>query len=471
MNTKQEKQNQNAFWDVIVIGGGVVGCAVFRRFCLAGASVLLLEKGGDILSGASKANSALLHTGFDAPPGSLELACMQQGYQEFIAIREQLNLPLLKTGALVVAWNKEQLDKLPGIVEQAHQNNVMDVIQITPEELYRREPHLSASALGAVAVPGESVIDPWSTPLAYLTQGVKMGGEYRFHCEVNGATPLPEGWRIQTTKGDFKSRIVINCAGNQGDDVERFCQPPDFTIKPRKGQFLVYDKAAADQINAIILPVPTAITKGVLLAKTIFGNLLLGPTAEEQQDKEQAAVNELVMTRLIEQGEKLLPALRNFEITATYAGLRPATEKKEYRIHCNADKRWITVAGIRSTGLTAALGIARHTEQLCRQQLPDLLSAGPRPEPVWPKMPMLSAYEERDYCHAQHQGIVCHCEMVTQREIEAALASDVPPECLGGLRRRTRAMMGRCNGFYCSHRIAEIIDSRFDNPLLTGKIK
>ncbi|WP_440509298.1 FAD-dependent oxidoreductase, partial [Serratia ureilytica] len=153
-------------WDIVVIGGGVVGCAVFRKFCLMGARTLLLEKGGDILSGASKANSALLHTGFDAPSGSLELHCMQAGYREFIAIRERMNLPLLPTGALVVAWDEQQLAALPAIVQQAHDNGVLDVAQIDAAELYRREPQLAPGALAAVEVPGESVIDPWSTPLA-----------------------------------------------------------------------------------------------------------------------------------------------------------------------------------------------------------------------------------------------------------------------------------------------------------------
>src|SRR3954470_16008237 len=147
--------------DVVIIGGGVVGCAILRRLALAGLKPLLLEAGGDILSGASKGNSAILHTGFDAPPGSLEVACMQAGYREYHAIRNRLNLPLVETGALVVAWNEEQLGRLPGIVAQAHQNGVDDVTEISAGELQQREPNLAAHGLGAVLVPGEHIIDPW----------------------------------------------------------------------------------------------------------------------------------------------------------------------------------------------------------------------------------------------------------------------------------------------------------------------
>lgn len=458
-------------WDVVVIGGGVVGCAVHRRFTLAGARTLLLEKGADILSGASKANSALLHTGFDAPPDSLELACMKAGYEEFMAIKDKMNLPLLLTGALVVAWNQEQLDKLPGIVEQAHQNGVMDVKQISAERLYQMEPKLSPGALAAVHVPGEGVMDPWSSPLAYLTQSVKHGGKYRFNCEVTGATLDNQLWTLQTTQGEFRSRLVINCAGLFGDIVEAYCHPSPFQIKPRKGQFLVYDKAASGEINAIILPVPTAVTKGVLLSKTIFGNLLLGPTAEEQEDRLHADVSETMLNDLIRQGSQLLPSLTDYDITATYAGLRPATEEKHYRIAHYPEKQWISVGGIRSTGLTAALGIAQHVLSLYKAHFAALFPLTP-PETVhWPKMPMLAEHEPRPYQCKSNGGIVCHCERVTRSEIEAVFDSDIPPECLGGLRRRTRAMMGRCNGFFCSNQVAQLIGDRFPNPLVVEEIK
>lgn len=461
--------NENV--DVVVIGGGVVGCAVFRRFTLMGARVLLLEKGGDILSGASKANSAILHTGFDAPTGSLELQCMQEGYREYMAIHDKMNLPILKTTAIVVAWNQEQLDALPGIVAQAHNNGVTDVVQISSEDVYLREPNLAAGALGGVYVPGEFVIDPWSSPLAYVTQAVMHGGRYQFNCQVLNAQPEPGGWALTTSKGIVHTRLVINCAGNHGDLIDGMWRTPDFEIHPRKGQFLVYDKASASQISAIILPVPTATTKGVLLCKTIFGNMILGPTAEEQQDRNRAEVDETIMRGLIEKGSQMLPTLTDYPVTATYAGLRPATEKKEYRIFFYPQDNWITVGGIRSTGLTAALGIASYVEEMFRENFAALFPLTPPAQLQWPIMPMLSEYGTRDYACKGNEGVVCHCELVTRRELEATFHSAVPPECIGGLRRRTRVMMGRCNGFFCSNNVADIISDRFENTLVVGKIE
>ena len=454
-------------FDIIVIGGGVVGCALMRRFALAGAKALLLEKGADILSGASKANSAILHTGFDAPPGSVEVACMQAGYKEYLEIYQRFSLPMLETGALVVAWNEEQLAQLDGIIAKAHGNGVADVGLISQADLRKAEPQLSEAALAAVSVPREFVIDPWSSPLAYLRQAVEMGAEYRFNTEVQSGEFDGESWQVSTSKGAFSARIVINCTGNQGDIVQRICTKPEFEIRPRKGQFLVYDKSASSLINAIILPVPTPTTKGVVLTKTIFGNLLLGPTAEEQEDREHAKVDHDMLQGLIDVGTKMLPDLPQHAVTATYAGLRPATEFKDYQIKAEAGKNWIGVNGIRSTGLTAALGIAAYVEQLCAETYPEAAKFSPPKAPVWPSMPMLAQHEPRAYQEGDGTEIICHCESVTRGDIERALSADIPAQSLGGLRRRTRVMMGRCNGFYCSAKVAKLTKGRI-KPALAG---
>ncbi|MGR3292357.1 MAG: NAD(P)/FAD-dependent oxidoreductase [Paracoccaceae bacterium] len=464
-NTRSKQTMSEMTWDVIVIGGGVIGCAITRRFALAGAKTLLLERGTDILSGASKANSAILHTGFDAPENSLELACMQAGYREYMEINARLNLPVLKTGALVVAWNDQQLEQLDGIIAKACQNGVGNVVHVTREALRIREPKLSNAALGAVAIPGEFVIDPWSAPLAYLTQAVGVGAEYRFNTEISAGEFDGATWCLRAGEKQFSGRFVINCTGTNGDNIEQICRAPGFEIRPRKGQFLVYDKSAANLIRSIILPVPTPTTKGVVLARTAFGNLLLGPTAEEQQDIWNAPVDHDMLQSLVDIGTAMLPDLPSHEVTATYAGLRPATGSKDYQISAEAGKNWVGVNGIRSTGLTSALGVAAYVEDLLCKTYPGISDFGPAKDATWPRMPMLAEAETRAYQQGDGSEIVCYCERVTRHEIEHALNSDVPASCLGGLRRRTRVMMGRCNGFYCSARVAELTAGKISPPL------
>ena len=464
INNGCSRSNDHEVFDVAVVGGGVVGCAVARRFVLEGARVVLLEKGEDILSGASKANSAILHTGFDAPVGSLELDCVQAGYKEYMEIFKDFDLPILKTSAFVVAWTPEQLARLPSIESQAHQNNVDNVHIVTSDVLLKREPNLSRSALGAVSIPGEFVIDPWSSPLSYLTQAVLNGAEVRFGYGVSSGQFDGETWVLKSgTKKDISARFVINCAGLYGDQLdEALLGRSEFSIKPRKGQFVVYDKAASALLNSIILPVPTERTKGIVLTRTIFGNLLLGPTAEEQDDRALASVSKRELELLKKQAEAMVPCLKGMPVTATYAGLRPASESKEYRVFEYEEKNWITAGGIRSTGLTASLGLAAHIYKQYSKMANFLV---PLTSVKTPKMPNLAEHKQRDWMQKGYEEIVCHCEMVTKREIDNALASVIPARDLPGLKRRTRATMGRCQSFYCSARLAELTKDRFTDDL------
>lgn len=456
-------------YDVVIIGGGVVGCAVARRFTLGGARVCLLEKEPDILEGsASKGNSAILHTGFDAPEGSLEQRCVQAGYQEYLQIRHTLNLPLLETGAVMAAWTEEEAALLPGLVDRAHRNGVTDVELITAAELAEREPNLAEGALAGLIVPGEHVIDPWSAPLAYLSQAVANGAVAITGAEVIGAKEAADGWELATKRGVIRGRVVINCAGLYGDMVEALAGLNSFRIQPRRGQFLVFDKSASQLVRSIVLPVPTERTKGVLVVPTVFGNLLVGPTAEDVEERSHPPVEHAVLEWLRQQAEARVPAIGSHPIVAVFAGLRPATDSRDYRISFHPHRSWITIGGIRSTGLTGSLGIARYVFEEF-EKLFDL-ELTPLSDPVATPVPNLAEHLPRDYQQPGCGPIVCHCELVTRREIEAALTGPLPAATLGGLKRRTRAMMGRCQGFFCAAEVTDLAHRHLAEPLVVGKI-
>ncbi|MFJ3054987.1 NAD(P)/FAD-dependent oxidoreductase [Herbaspirillum sp. NPDC087042] len=454
-------------YDIAIIGAGVVGCAVARRFALAGARLIVIEKGADILSGASKANSAILHTGFDAPPGSLEWQLVQAGRAEYLTLHDSLNLPLIKTGALVCAWDAHQAARLEQIVQDGRTNGVHDLSLLSGTQARQRHPALSSRLVAAVEIAGEHVIDPWSAPLAYITQAIQLGSTVMRNTELLAGTFDGHAWHLQTSHAAVTARSVINAAGLFGDEVDRrLGLPVAFRIKPRKGQFVVLDKAAARHVQTILLPVPTEITKGIVVCPTAFGNVLVGPTAEEQDDRIRATVEHDTLESLLHKGAEIVPALAGIPVTAVYAGLRPATEEKAYRVFSRPQRRAITLGGIRSTGLSSALGLAQHALALHTQF--EQGSFAPSREAPMLRLPNLAESRERDWQRPHHGEIVCHCELVTRREIEAALCSPLPPGDFGGLRRRTRAGMGRCQGFHCQASLAAMTRGRLAEDLAIG---
>lgn len=443
-----------------------MGCAMARRFTLEGASVLTIEKGADIIDGASKGNSAILHTGFDAPPNSVEQACIADSYREYLQICKQLKLPLLKTGALVTAWTAKEEELLEGILDKAYINGVDDAELITAKTVLKKEPQLSTRLKAAIHIPRESLIDPWTAPFVYMLQALKNGARLMRSTQVLSGRLEGDNWIIRTSKGVFKGATVINCAGLYGDKLDAMLiDQTAFEIRPRKGQFIIYDKAASQLIHSIILPVPNEITKGVVVCRTIFGNVLVGPTAEEQQSRDDASVQKETLQSLRQKAEEIVPALAEQPITATFAGIRPATEFKDYCIKHYRDKHYISVGGIRSSGLTAALGIAQLVFKKYQQSG---RSHTPRSEIIYPSVTAIAETETRDWQLEGNEGIVCHCELVTQREIKQALTGEMPASSLSGLKRRTRVTMGRCQGFYCSARLSELTQGCFDVPMAEG---
>ncbi|MET8506978.1 FAD-dependent oxidoreductase [Streptomyces sp. NPDC004787] len=451
-------------YDVTVVGAGVVGCAIARELARHDLRVALVEAGGDIGEGSSKANTAILHTGFDAVPGSLEARLVREGGRLLAAYAEETGIPVEPVGALLVAWDERQLAELPRLAAKAVRNGHHGTRILSGAELGAREPHLGPGALGALHVPGESIVCPWSTPLAYATQAVRSGVDLHLNCRVERVRPggAGEPHRLVTRRGVLRTRFLVNACGLYADAFDALLGRQDFTVTPRRGQLMVFDKFARPLVRHILLPVPGPLGKGVLVAPTVYGNVLLGPTAEDLDDKTATGSTAGGLAGLREQGRRILPALLDEEVTAVYAGLRAATGSEDYRCAAHPELRYVTVGGIRSTGLTASLALGRHALGL----LADAgLELGPE-RPLAPvRMPNLGEAFPRPYRDAAliardpaYGTVVCHCERVTLGEIRDALASPVPPASLDGLRRRTRARAGRCQGFSCGATVRALFE-------------
>ncbi|KAB8185654.1 FAD-dependent oxidoreductase [Microbispora catharanthi] len=451
--------------DVAVVGGGVVGAAVARE--LAGRqssdgralSVALVEARSDVGDGTSKANTAILHTGFDATPGTLESRLVRRGYELLGGYAERAGIPVERTGALLVAWTGEELAALAGLADKAVKNGYRECEIVGADEVYRLVPALGPGALGGLTVPGESIICPWTTTLAFATEALSRGAAVLLNTRVKGVEHDGDGETVLVTnRGPLRARWVVNAAGLGSDRVDRMFGHERFTVTPRRGELLVFDKMARPLANRIVLPVPSSRGKGVLISPTIYGNVMLGPTAEDLRDRADTSTSEEGFAFLVDKGLTLMPALMKEDVTASYAGLRAATEHGDYQVHLDAAQRYLVLGGIRSTGLTSSMALAEHAAGLLAEA--GLVTSVREDPPGPPRMPNIGEAFPRPYmCDDLIAGdpaygtVVCFCERVTAGEIRDALASPLPPADIDGLRRRTRAMMGRCQGFFCGAEI------------------
>ncbi|MGZ4725530.1 MAG: FAD-dependent oxidoreductase [Ilumatobacteraceae bacterium] len=435
----------DSVYDVVVVGGGVVGCAVARVLAHHDLTVAIVEAGPDLGAGTSKANTAILHTGFDATPGSLESKLVARGYALLRAYAPTVGISVEETGALLVAWDDEQAAVLPKLAAKARTNGYEDAEVVDARTAYELEPHLGPGATGGMTVPGEHIIDPWSTPLAFAYEAVANGAAVLLNHDVAGCDVGADVTTITTTRGArVRTKFLVNAAGLHGDELHRAIGLDGFTIRPRRGELIVFDKLARPLLNRTVLPVPTATTKGVLVAPTVFGNVMLGPTAEDIDDKTATASTRTGIDSLLEKGRRILPALMEEEVTAVYAGLRAATEHSDYQVSHDRDLRYVCLGGIRSTGLTSSMALA---EEALTRLIEVGLAARPKQQLATIRMTPLGEAGERPY---QRGGtIICHCERVTVDEVTSACAAPVPAVDFDGLRRRTRALAGRCQGFYC----------------------
>ncbi len=462
----------NNIYDIAIIGAGAVGSAVARELSRYDLKVVLLESNSDVGMGTSKASTAIWHTGYDATPGSLESQLLKRSYPLMEKFMKEVGSPFELVGGLLIAWNEDQLHMLPKLLEKANQNGDLDCYLTDKDEVYKREPHLGDGALGGMFVPREGILCTFTIPLACATQAVVNGVTLKLNFRVEGISSKDDIHLISSKDEIVQARWVVNAAGLFSDEINNQFGYENFTVTPRRGELIIYDKLSRSLVNHVLLPVPTATTKGVLISPTIYGNVLLGPTAEDLPDKTATNTSASGLSSLLEKGKKILPGLLEEEVTATYSGLRAATEHSDYQIALHAEQRYVCVGGIRSTGISASLGIAEYVVDLLKEGGLELKR---KSEFKSIKMPNIGEAFSRPYQRAEliaensdYGKIVCHCERVTLGELNDAISSDIPATSLDALRRRTRAMQGRCQGFNCQASLLSALGSRSNDFSRSG---
>ncbi len=463
-------------YDVIVIGGGVVGCAILRELTKYDVRALLLERASDVCEGTSKANSAIIHTGFDAKPGTLEAKLVAESSRLFPRLAEQLKIPFDPVGAVLVARSDEEAARLPALKAEGERNGVDDLRILTRDEVLAREPHVNPSVKAGLLVPRESITCGFTTVVAYAENALANGASIMLSAPVTaiqteataGGRPVK---RVFTPRGDFRARYVVNAAGLWSDEVRSLLAPSPFRVRPRKGEFLILDRSSRSLVNGIILPMPTPKTKGILVTPTIYGNVLMGPTAVDVERKDDLSVTAEGLQQVEAGSLSLVPALKDLPIVSTYAGLRAGVDAGDYIVSFQGGTGWVDVAGIRSTGLTSSPALARYVVEGLRDIGLELREKDTF-EPSRPPYAMPGWYAPRPFADPDRMSsspgygrMVCYCEAISEQEIVDAVRAPLPAQTLDAVKRRTRAMTGRCQGFNCMARVANVMARSLGVPV------
>jgi len=439
--------------DVLVIGGGVVGCAVLWALARYDLRLALCEAENDVGQGISRANTAIAHSGFDAPLGSLEARLVTQSHAIFAALCDQLGVDLRPCGALMLALDQDDLARLDIYARQAAANGIA-VERMSAAAVRAGWPYVNSAVCGGLRIPGEASIDSFGLTLAYAEVAAGAGARLLLDEPVVAIMQRDDHLLITTARRQIAARYVVNAAGLYAAEIARMGGDSSFSIRPRKGQLLVIDPTAAPPINTILLPTPTPRSTGILIAPAAHGNLLLGPTAEDGDDPGDWATSADGLAAVRAGAQRLVPALEIEQAITQYAGLRSVGSEGDYIIRPAAGfPRMLHVAGIRSTGLSASPAIGEYVTELLRGQGLDL---PPRqvPLPGRSRPPQVSTADDdaitallaRDASYGQ---IVCPCSMVSAGEVRAAIHGPVPAYTLDALKRRLWVMAGPCQGSVC----------------------
>ncbi|MCL2792510.1 MAG: NAD(P)/FAD-dependent oxidoreductase [Spirochaetaceae bacterium] len=449
--------------DILVIGAGAVGCAIARELTKYRVKVLVVDKNEDIGGLASRSNSAIIHTGFDAPPGSLESELVVAANPMYEKLCMDMDIPFAKTGAILPAFTDEQFAMLPSIKEKAFNNRVYDVEYLTAEQLLAMEPNLSPDVKAGLFIPRESIIDPFLLVVAYAENAQTNGASFLLSTKVTGMKIENNKIQSVTTTGEeIVPSYVINAAGLFNDEIAAMVNKNDYSVNPRKGQFYILDKNTNCKVNHIVLPIPTKLTKGKLMCPTIHGNMLVGPTAEDLVDKEDTSCDSAGLFSVEEDVRRLIPNVNLRDTITQYAGLRANRNPEGLHVDTYDDvKNYVNLSGVRSTGLTASAALGKYVAQT-------LIKIGMEAEfntrftPIRkgiPRFNELSREEQNELIKKNplYGKVICRCETVTEGEITDAIHRPIPARSMDAIKRRLRPGAGRCQGGFCGPRVIDIL--------------
>ena len=448
-------------YDVIVIGAGVTGCAIARELSRYDWNVAVLERASDVCEGTSKANSGVAHAGFDAKPGTMKARLNVEGSRLMELLSKELDFPYKRNGSLVLCFDEKDIPALQKLYDQGKENDVEGLELLDRDQLKKWEPNISDNVVAALRAPTGGIICPFGLTIAMAENAAANGVEFNLNTEVQSIEKIEKGYRLSTSRGIFETKVVVNAAGVYADRFHNMVSAHKLHIIPRKGEYCLMDKKVGGHVSHTIFQLPTKYGKGVLVTPTVHGNLLAGPTAVDVEDPESLNTTQTGIDDLLKRAALSVNNLPTRQVITSFVGLRAHEEGGDFTVGQVEDAPgFFDAAGIESPGLTCAPALGIYLTELVREYHP----AQEKKEFVAtrkgiPSMALASP-EERKQLIAEnplYANVVCRCELVTEGEILDAIHRPLGATTLDGVKRRTRAGMGRCQAGFCSPKVVEIL--------------
>lgn len=446
-------------FDVLIIGCGVVGAATAYALSKYQIKIALIEKENDVALGASRANSAIIHAGFDPEEGTLMAKLNVKGCRIAKELCSKLSVPYRENGSLVLSFSPEEDQTIEKLYQRGLKNGVPDLRIVEKEELHQMEPALSENACRALYAPHSGIVSPWDYTLAMAEVAVKNGAELHLSTKVTGLEKLSDRWIVHTDREKFESRYVLNCAGVHSAEIHNLAAEPDFRIVPCRGQYYILDKCEGNLCTRTLFQCPSATGKGVLVSPTADGNLIVGPDAVNIEDSEDTSTTSEQLSFIRHAAEKTTKKINYRNAIRNFAGVRANSNQGDFIISF-AKKGFLDIAGIKSPGLTAAPAIGEYAAELLKE---DGLLLTPKKHyddhRKVIRFKELSPEEKNRLIQENplYGRIICRCETVTEGEIVDAIHTVIPATTVDGVKRRCSAGMGRCQGGFCGPRVVDIL--------------
>ena len=457
-------------YDVLVVGAGVVGCATAMELGKYALRAAVIEAGEDVCTGTSKANSAIVHAGFDARPGSLMARFNVEGSHAMPHLCERLQVPFRRCGALVLCFDDAGRPGLEELLSRGKKNGVHGLRIVEREELHELEPNVSPAAAAALYAPTSGIVCPFELTCAMAENAVRNGVEFVFDTRVEGISREGGLWRLETPRGVYEAPVVVNAAGLGSAALNNMVSERKIAITPRKGEYMLLDKKVGGLLLRTVFQLPTSMGKGVLVTPTVHGNLLMGPTAVDVDDPAATNTTAAGLENVMQKARKSVPALPGNRTITSFAGLRSHVEQEETDFilgEAEGAPGFLNAVGIESPGLSAAPAIGAFLAESAAYLVSAPINKkydATRPEVYRPNE---MTVEERAAFVAEHPlygNIICRCEQVSEGEIVDAIRRKPGARSLDGVKRRTRAGMGRCQAGFCSPRVLEILSRELGVP-------